>query len=528
MHVDVDTCGPCGRGRGQSRSSLVVCNLKIMIGDDHQDEEAAYLMASATPLLDGERDIVEEDEKSHKLFSLASISVIAIGTCGSIEYAMLMPVLNEYVSILGQSKLFYGFSMSCFSAARLLTMPILGYWSDKRPMLEPLIFSVVVSILGNILYALAWGLDTAWLILVGRIFVGIGAANVTVSMSYISRVTSAESRTKSIAMLNGLNMLGVVAGPALNLLIVDFKTEINKRIVFNKYTNPGWFMVLILAALLFLMLTTFVEPPKQTVEEVNLLSSTRPAVPGSASSLSTIGSRFDDINEPMLNTGEMGSNNLHLTQVFGNIIRHRLWIYFLISFTSNFVLCELEVSLPALTATAYDWNTVDNSIMYAFIGVFVALNLAVLVVLSGKVSDRTFLGIGLVGDVIALTVACIVLRHTRPSFAMFVVVSLMLIASVPLTGSPNIGLYTKTCEKHQHLKENLGFYIGVLQSVNGLSRIIGPIYAGIALPASDYHPHDPSSDDANLMIYVGPLVIVCITTIVFLTNFSLLKFQPLA
>ena len=39
-----------------------------------------------------------------------------------------------------------------FSFAKLLSMPVLGYWSDKRPMREPLMASVLTSAVGNIMY----------------------------------------------------------------------------------------------------------------------------------------------------------------------------------------------------------------------------------------------------------------------------------------------------------------------------------------------------------------------------------------
>jgi len=49
-------------------------------------------------------------------------------------------------------------------------------------------------------------------VLLGRALAGAGAANATLSMSYITRTTAPENRTRAIAMISGVNLLGVVVG----------------------------------------------------------------------------------------------------------------------------------------------------------------------------------------------------------------------------------------------------------------------------------------------------------------------------
>ena len=55
---------------------------------------------------------------------------------GMIEYSMVMPSMSEYVETLGGSNLFYGACVGLFSFARLCAMPLVGLWSDMRPMKE--------------------------------------------------------------------------------------------------------------------------------------------------------------------------------------------------------------------------------------------------------------------------------------------------------------------------------------------------------------------------------------------------------
>jgi MFS family permease len=480
----------------------------------------------------------EDGTNQQSLLSSRAFPVIAIGFVGMIEYSLVMPTLAGFISYLGESNIFYGLTVASFSLVRLVLMPLFGVWCDRRPMLEPLVASVLLGIAGNILYGLAYGAHSAWMVLIGRVLVGAGASNVTVTTAYVARITEPAHRTRSMAMLNGINLLGIVVGPAVNLAINNIDWRLSDLIVFNKYSNAGFAMVLILALQLVVLLLTFEEPPKlelyRVSDEEALVED--PASRGAAGLAAAASREFMQLESPMLSSAlsvpsstvddseDVGAQNISTGvtsaqqgagagvarqfdkgDMYRVLVRNRLWVHFVVSFASNFVLCELEVALPALTAVAFGWDSMSNSVMYAVLGVAVALSLFGVVWLAARFSDRTLIGAGLVGDALTLVLACVALSDKKPPFVLFVLVIVLLIGSCPLCGSPNMGLYTKRLSEDECATRHNGLFIGLLQTVNGLSRTVAPIYAGVAL------------DDTatSLFVYLGPLVVVCLAIAVF-------------
>ena len=96
-----------------------------------------------------------ENVKTHAIFNRSTIIIVLIGVTSMVEYSMVMPSLATYITDLHGTHILYGVAVGLFSFSRLLSMPLLGNWSDKRPMIEPLVFSILISALGNLLYGLA-------------------------------------------------------------------------------------------------------------------------------------------------------------------------------------------------------------------------------------------------------------------------------------------------------------------------------------------------------------------------------------
>jgi len=75
------------------------------------------------------------------------------------------------------SESFLGFIIAAFSVGQLIFSPLLGIWSNYRPLSEPLIVSFIIYIFGNLLYIFAEafkGVDK-WILLASKLFVGAGA-----------------------------------------------------------------------------------------------------------------------------------------------------------------------------------------------------------------------------------------------------------------------------------------------------------------------------------------------------------------
>ena len=72
---------------------------------------------------------------------------------------------------------YLGWVTSAYSLGRLLASIVFGYWSDKRRAMEPLIVSIVLLIVGSILYcyAEAFGDNGLYVVLIARIMQGMSS-----------------------------------------------------------------------------------------------------------------------------------------------------------------------------------------------------------------------------------------------------------------------------------------------------------------------------------------------------------------
>ena len=75
------------------------------------------------------------------------------------------------------SKSFLGFIVAAFSFGQLMTSPLIGMWSNYRPIKEPLIITLVVTTCGYLLYSYAEAFDCGgkWVLIGSRFIMGLGA-----------------------------------------------------------------------------------------------------------------------------------------------------------------------------------------------------------------------------------------------------------------------------------------------------------------------------------------------------------------
>ncbi len=115
-----------------------------------------------------------------------------------------------------------GLLMASFSAMQFLFLPIWGRLSDlfgRRPIL-------LIGLAGSTVFYTLFGLAAQWQSLtwlfVARIGAGIAGATISTAQAYIADTTSADNRTKGMALIGAAFALGFTVGPiigAVSLLI---------------------------------------------------------------------------------------------------------------------------------------------------------------------------------------------------------------------------------------------------------------------------------------------------------------------
>ncbi|KAF2077643.1 hypothetical protein CYY_001030 [Polysphondylium violaceum] len=211
----------------------------------------------------------EEIEKPKRIHIISLISVMAIGFIANVEYGIVMPSIWNYLQSVGGTNHDLGMALAGFSLAQVCFLPLIGLWADKRTMRESFCASLVIGIIGNIMYAMS---VHPLMIIAGRFIAGVGSSNMALTNSYIASVSTKEQRTKYMAKVNGINAFGLVAGPAFNLAINLLNKSFwigSVHFIFDPLRSPGWLLAILLLCCL-LSFVLFKEPKeynKQLEEE---------------------------------------------------------------------------------------------------------------------------------------------------------------------------------------------------------------------------------------------------------------------
>lgn len=108
------------------------------------------------------------DERYHfmsLLLNLASTFLYMVNTY------IIVPTADNYSLNLGAAASVCGVVIGSMAVAQVFSSVYFSAWSN-RSYLRPLIFSTIVLLVGNTLYALAYDLNSVAVLLLGRLFCG--------------------------------------------------------------------------------------------------------------------------------------------------------------------------------------------------------------------------------------------------------------------------------------------------------------------------------------------------------------------
>jgi len=410
------------------------------------------------------------------VLALLLTSTFSIG----VEYSLLMPTVWKYVRSLGGSKTMLGIVLASFSLTRTIMFPVVGHWSDRRPMKEPYITLFVLGSVGMLVYGLAGGFDSLAALIIGRAIAGIGAASTTLNQTYIARGASADQRTKLLSMTRGFAMMGVACGPALNLLLVqlDKIDACVGRFCLDSMTGAGYIMFIVNFVLAGLFGLMFQEPAPQ-------LSQTRPSSPvGDYSQLPS--SSINRVSDVKSLSNVLTSQTEHENSLPTStgclaakmvIIQRAGWFCLLVSFIGGFEITALETALTPITHDQYRWGAEQNSYLFAGITGMALIAVISTIILDKKgVSSRNIIAVACVFCCIGMGLAVGSCGGPRVPLWGLLTFGSFLVFGLVLQSSPAIGVYSTMIGDFDK-----GIFMGYSQIVMGIARFLGPLLAGITL-----------------------------------------------
>jgi multidrug resistance protein len=133
--------------------------------------------------------------------------------------AMIIPLLPFYATKLGASATTVGILIAAFSIAQLASAPLWGRFSDRYGRRPALLSGLLVSAAAYVIFAYA---STLWLLLLSRVVQGLGGGTIGVVQAYVADASDPKDRAKSLGWLSAATSFGAVVGPAIGSALIHW------------------------------------------------------------------------------------------------------------------------------------------------------------------------------------------------------------------------------------------------------------------------------------------------------------------
>lgn len=292
---------------------------------------------------------------------------------------IIVPTADNYSMTLGAAATVCGVVIGSMAVAQVFSSVYFSAWSNRSYM-RPLVFSSIILLVGNTLYALAYDLNSISVLLIGRLFCGLGSAR-AVNRRYISDCVPLKLRMQASAGFVSAGALGMACGPALACLLqTNFKIY---KLTFNEDTLPGWIMALAWLIYLLWLSISFKEPSRVTTENivpresnsgkiVNISVENGPTQPllsnSKAKQIDGDGDTdCDDAEEDPVEIQKPVNSIVSAYRLLTPSVKVQLYIYFMLKYAMEIVLAESSV----ITGYYFIWSTSSVAIFLACLGLTV-------------------------------------------------------------------------------------------------------------------------------------------------------------
>jgi multidrug resistance protein len=339
--------------------------------------------------------------------------------------AMVIPLLPFYATKLGASATIVGVLIAAFSIAQLASAPLWGRFSDRYGRRPALLVGLLVSAVAYVIFAYA---STLWLLLISRIVQGLGGGTIGVVQAYVADASDPSDRAKSLGWLSAATSLGAVVGPAIGSALIHWGRH-----------APG-----IASAIFCVLVSVFAW------------------------------SYLRESREEMTVTGEHGVHQTSAGAVWSVIARPRepaqrlIWIYAI----AIGAFYGTAPTLPLLLANRLPINegNVGYFVMYLG-GMGVVVRGGILGRMIEWLGEARLTRLGLV--LLALGLASVAAVHSY--LTLLVALTLMPLGTAFVFPCVTAMLSRVVPNRHR------GLYMGVQHTFGGVSRVVFPLAAGVAM-----------------------------------------------
>ncbi|XP_010523060.1 PREDICTED: SPX domain-containing membrane protein At4g22990-like [Tarenaya hassleriana] len=422
---------------------------------------------------------------------------------------IIVPTADSYSLNLGAAATVCGVVIGSMAVAQLFSSIYFSAWSN-RSYLRPLVFSSTVLLIGNTLYALAYDINSITVLLVGRLFCGLGSAR-AISRRYISDCVPLKFRMKASAAFVSASALGMACGPALACLFqTNFKIF---NLTFNEDTLPGWFMALAWLFYLLWLWMSFKEPVREIKEGVvpqegpsakyTFKKNLEAPLLLQAEAKQEMSNEDEDCEEDSEEDHEPVTSLVSAYRILSPSVKVQLFVYFMLKYAMEILLAECSV----VSTYYFEWPTKTVAVFLGFLGLTVLpVNVIVGHYISNMFEERQVV-------VASEIMLCIGILFSFNVFVPYTVIQYIGSAFVTFVSAEVLeGVNLSVLSRVMPSRLSRGTYNGGLLSTEAgtLARVVAD--ATITLSG-----HFPQSWLLNLTLI--PSLVICFSSIV-ATSFS--------
>ncbi len=354
---------------------------------------------------------------------------------------LIFDSIKLFVGMSGASNissivLFGGALGALYSLLQFIFAPIWGSLSDKygrKPIL-------VISIFGLFISYVLWIFSGSFtLLIIARIIGGVMGGNISAATAAIADVTEDKNRAKGMAFVGIAFALGFIIGPALGgiLSMVDLRIYFPSFVAFglNPFSSPALLAAILAFINLFYVVFKFEETLKEDARGKSTLNRSA---------------------NPLKLFKALPFKGVNLTN----------WAYFI--FISAF--SGMEFTLTFLAAERLGFSSLDNGMMFIFIGFIIAF-------VQGGYVRRKANSIGedkmAIQGLITVIPGLLLIAFSQVTWVFYA--GLFFLAAGSAMSIPTLTSLVSIYSP----KEDQGVVLGVFRSLGALGRVIGPIFASI-------------------------------------------------
>lgn len=323
----------------------------------------------------------------------------------------------------------YGLLTSSYPMAQFFGAPILGTLADNRGRKKLLIFSLLGTLLGYIIFTIGIVNEKIYLLFLGRIIDGFTGGNISIAQSAIADISTEETKSRNFGFLGMAFGIGFLIGPYIGGKLSD--PEI---VQWFSYTTPFLLSILLTVINIVLVIWSF----QETLQE----------------------RRYAQIN--------VFSGFRNIRRAFSyRELRVMFLVVFLLSIGHNFFTKFLQVFL--MIKFNYTQSKIGD--FYGYMGIWIAISQGIILrPLSKRYSAVSILYISTIISAFTLP---LILLPDNPAWLYFII---PFIAVLQGMYQPN----TSAIISNLSGPDKQGEILGINQSMQSIAQMIPPLIAGFA------------------------------------------------